>query len=231
LNRLNDFLLRDCLHSPALVIVDSTTQGKKFPDAFTRTIPIWVAVVNAARFIVQQQKQAAEQETLPSFDAAALAALPWDDFIHLPSVCSTWERAEIRARLPGFLSAFLSQSGLDVAALVRPLARPFRCAYVNCENLTEFMASNSTESLAKEAHYTLVLFMPSLIVGASDGAAAAAEERGGWRYMQGAADDEGSWARGLTASQFWERTDELLHPESGKFRFLIRRALSEIRSL
>jgi hypothetical protein len=36
-------------HYNSLIIVDSTRRGKRFPDALSKTIPIWCAVLNRAR--------------------------------------------------------------------------------------------------------------------------------------------------------------------------------------
>lgn len=48
--RLNLNVLESALSSKGVIIVDSTRRGKRFPDALSKTIPIWCAVLNAAMF-------------------------------------------------------------------------------------------------------------------------------------------------------------------------------------
>lgn len=78
--RLNAHLLRAITADgvPGGIIVDSTRKGKRFPDSFSRTIPIWCAVWNRA---IQQVRQQTNTET----DEQKLA---WDTELHMP----TWVR-------------------------------------------------------------------------------------------------------------------------------------------
>eukprot|EP00919_Chromeraceae_sp_WS-2016_P005067 GHVR01011978.1.p1 GENE.GHVR01011978.1~~GHVR01011978.1.p1 ORF type:complete len:438 (-),score=96.93 GHVR01011978.1:73-1350(-) len=48
ISRLNMHLLDVIAEHGGCVIVDSTRRGKEFPDAFTRTIPYWISVMNTA---------------------------------------------------------------------------------------------------------------------------------------------------------------------------------------
>ncbi|TIA69834.1 hypothetical protein E3P91_03408 [Wallemia ichthyophaga] len=48
LRRPNLHLVNHIVASGGLVIVDSTRRGKRYPDAISKTIPIWCAVVSAA---------------------------------------------------------------------------------------------------------------------------------------------------------------------------------------
>lgn len=50
LRRLNLGLLAVAARHGGAVVVDSTRRGKRFPDALAKTLPIWIAVLNAALF-------------------------------------------------------------------------------------------------------------------------------------------------------------------------------------
>lgn len=51
LRRANLSLLPVVLDAGGIVLVDSTRRGKRFPDALSKTIPIWCAVLNRVRFL------------------------------------------------------------------------------------------------------------------------------------------------------------------------------------
>lgn len=51
--RVNVHLVAEAIRGGGLIIVDSTRKGKRVPDSFSRTIPIWATVLNriAQRYI------------------------------------------------------------------------------------------------------------------------------------------------------------------------------------
>lgn len=59
LARLNWHLALLAASRDGCFIVDATRRGKTFPDALTKTIPIWAAALNSAVAYVQDQQQAA----------------------------------------------------------------------------------------------------------------------------------------------------------------------------
>lgn len=86
-------------HCSGALIVDSTRKGKRFPDSFSRTIPIWCAVWNRALAEVRRREQAASSgdaqgATTSSTSTAASIAAPsavpapsaaeWDTSLHMP---------------------------------------------------------------------------------------------------------------------------------------------------
>lgn len=89
------------LSSPRLILVDSTRAGKRLPDALSKTVPIWCAVINRAtrlRGLLKRRTakdtdtdggQAEEEE---AWDAAADLRTP-------PGAVSPHEHAQIAARL------------------------------------------------------------------------------------------------------------------------------------
>ena len=71
-----------CVDLPRCVIVDSTRRGKTMPDALSKTIPIWCAVLNRLLF----------PERLDSHR------------LHTPAqIVGRSEHAQIEAKLDGFL--------------------------------------------------------------------------------------------------------------------------------
>ena len=133
-------------------LVDATTRGKSFPDALTKTVPMWCAVLNAAlrklateelaaRGQQQQQQQQQQQrcevdamgagaERVPDFPAAGD---DWDVAVHLPPWIPASEVAQIGARVDGWADELLAVCGgllAPLAAGPRALRRPLRCLWV-----------------------------------------------------------------------------------------------------
>lgn len=50
MRRLNLHVLECVGRHSGVVLVDSTRRGKRFPDALSRTVPVWIAVVNWCLF-------------------------------------------------------------------------------------------------------------------------------------------------------------------------------------
>jgi tRNA A64-2'-O-ribosylphosphate transferase len=98
------------------MLVDATRRGKTFPDALTKTVPMWCAVLNRA--------VAAHRQRAPAPPPAGGAGC-WDAELHLPPWASPNEAAGIAARLPGWV-ADLEAVGADIGGLSRALAKPLR---------------------------------------------------------------------------------------------------------
>jgi len=95
------------------MLVDATRRGKTFPDALTKTVPLWCAVINRAIASHRQRAQAP-----PPADG-------WDLELHLPPWASRNEAAGIAARLPSWV-ADLEGVGADIGGLSRVLSKPLR---------------------------------------------------------------------------------------------------------
>jgi tRNA A64-2'-O-ribosylphosphate transferase len=97
-----------------LLIVDATRKGKTFPDAFSKTIPIWATVINRAVARIskdmQQSKCQVSNEGTPR--------LPWDCILHLPLWISDNEATQIESRLGGWVQD-LFETEVDVAGLAQ----------------------------------------------------------------------------------------------------------------
>ncbi|KAL2887766.1 trna a64-2 -o-ribosylphosphate transferase [Ceratocystis lukuohia] len=106
--RLNVHLLRLIEEDDGCIIVDSTRRGKRMPDALSKTIPIWCAVLNMLLF--------------PSLTSSHSLHTP-------PLVVSASEHAQISALIPSFAQT-LSSISLDLPALRRTLTKPLRPLWI-----------------------------------------------------------------------------------------------------
>ena len=73
--RLNLTLAKLVIDKGGALIVDSTKQGKRFPDSFTATIPIWCAIVN---YVVLHPSEQAREEVAKHMEAL-LCTPEWVD--------------------------------------------------------------------------------------------------------------------------------------------------------
>lgn len=107
--------LRFVSASARLIIVDSTRAGKRLPDALSKTVPIWCAVVNRAtrmrRLLARRRTTAGEhwQEEEGEGETAVDLHTP-------PGAVSAHEHAQIAARLHGWATA-LAVRGVTTAPL------------------------------------------------------------------------------------------------------------------
>ncbi|OJJ95745.1 hypothetical protein ASPACDRAFT_126558 [Aspergillus aculeatus ATCC 16872] len=91
------------------IIVDSTRRGKLMPDALSKTIPIWTAVLNRALF--------------PDAKAYHPVQFP-------PNFLPASEESQIERRIDGFVKDLLNLN-LSLPTLRTQLARPIRLAWAN----------------------------------------------------------------------------------------------------
>ncbi|KAJ5689435.1 hypothetical protein N7462_003827 [Penicillium macrosclerotiorum] len=107
--RLNLQLLPLASEHGGCVIVDSTRRGKLMPDALSKTVPIWCAVINRALF--------------PTQTAYHSVQLP-------PNYLGESEESQIANRIDGFVSS-LKGLKLDLEHLRQQLGKPLRVAWAN----------------------------------------------------------------------------------------------------
>lgn len=113
--RLNLHLLPLISDADGCIIVDSTRRGKAMPDALTKTVPIWCAVLNQLLF-----------PELPASEHALRTP---------PAVVSRSEHALAEARIPDHVAALRALGIVDVRAARRQLAKPLRPLWVTPESL------------------------------------------------------------------------------------------------
>lgn len=225
-SRLNLAFAAAAARAGGALLVDATRRGKRFPDALSRTVPLWAAVVNAV-----------------------VLDCPVDDGLALPPWVPPSERSQIRA------AAAAAVAGLPpaIAALLRTslqgqLRAPLRCHWVcapgDADDGGLADGSNGDSGGGAWEAETPPLLLPraprngAAGVGAAcaddddddDDEAAAAytpivcvsasrrvahagdatSARAGWCYVQGAGDDSENWApSGLTPATLYARRHAL----------------------
>ncbi|KAK9377170.1 tRNA A64-2'-O-ribosylphosphate transferase [Lipomyces chichibuensis] len=106
LRRLNLHIIDLVARSGGIVIVDSTRRGKRMPDALSKTIPIWCAVLNNAVFGVGKLYTS-------------------------PTAVSASEHAQIEAQVGTWTQQFLvRRCGIDIANICAQLDKPLRPIWV-----------------------------------------------------------------------------------------------------
>lgn len=170
------------------MVVDSTRRGKSMPDALSKTIPTWCAVLNEA----SRRKYGTPQSKTVGF------GLETPGWMIPPS-----EHDQIEARIDGFVSALL-ESDLEVPKLSKPLKPLFVTPQTKFDTLPVGLQD------ARVLEY-----VPMLLVSASQFVADSAkldapQWNGALVYVQGAGDDHENWARGLTPDVFWKHQHALL---------------------
>jgi len=203
LTRLNLHVALAAAERGGCLLVDATRSStKRFPDALSKTVPIWTMVLNRAVRAFRR-----EGGTCPDTEAREEF---WDDealALHLPLWVADTERASIEASTELWV-AQLRASGVDLAPLASTLRKPLRPLWVSQATRTP-PAAGGTDALAALA------FVPVILVSASAPLHWRGERRTSacgapWAYVPGAGDDEESWANGLTPATFWAHADALL---------------------
>ena len=217
--RLNVHVAETAARRGGCVIVDATrSTTKRFPDSFSKTVPIWAETLNRAvrdarrraradaSDAFQNETNAAENSAWDASSSAAGAAFP-------PWV-GEQERERIRELFPLF-SERLEAVSPDLSKLVKTLKAPLRCVWVSRETAARglpLLTELSNENEKKPA----LAFTPVVLVSASSPMQWHGERRVGrdgrsFAYVPGAGDDEESWARGLTPDAFWRNRNFILN--------------------
>ncbi|THX35412.1 tRNA '-O-ribosylphosphate transferase [Aureobasidium pullulans] len=108
LRRLNLQVLETIGRSDGCIIVDSTRRGKSMPDALSKTIPIWTAVMNRILF--------------PDHPDSHEVTTP-------PTVVGASEHAQIAARIAGFVES-LKTLELGIPSIRQKITKPLRPIWV-----------------------------------------------------------------------------------------------------
>lgn len=183
IKRLNWHLLGPAAEKGGVVLVDSTRRGKDWPDALSKTVPIWCLVLNRAAALLRGEEGPVE-DCLP----------PW-----LPGS----EREQILRRVPGWARACLGVLSASMRkSLMQALGeRTLRPAWRSAWD----QGGDSVVAGTRSAACIVVV----CVCASSAATAAAAREHHSWTYIQGAGDDDENWSQGLSPEVFWSRADEL----------------------
>ncbi|EIN06604.1 initiator tRNA phosphoribosyl transferase [Punctularia strigosozonata HHB-11173 SS5] len=193
LRRPNLHLLPLIQEHTGIIVVDSTRSGKRMPDALSKTVPIWCAVINRALLPSQSGKQNDN----------------WDTNLYTPpGVVSPSEHSHIEALLDGWAES-LRASSYELHKLRLPL-RPI-------------WITPSTSVFPDIAIGEGAPFSPVICVSASQYVIDGVERRGlGFSYVQGSGDDHELWGQGLTPSMFWAHKEDILSKARSELNEVVR---------
>ena len=182
-----------------------------FPDALSKTVPIWCAVVNTAVALYRADAGMGDG------DAPGL---------ELPAWVPEAEVSQIEARIDVWAMQLLDAGVDEFGTLAKEMTAPLACVWAHPSHTTlpevcQLRQGRAVIVLASasihesRARRTLVL---------EDGSE---ETMLPFDYVAGAADDEESWAMGLTPGLMWANyRDILLGDEDERF---VRRLVEECR--
>ncbi|KAI7351525.1 initiator tRNA phosphoribosyl transferase [Hortaea werneckii] len=211
LRRLNLQILDLVGEGGGCIIVDSTRRGKSMPDALSKTIPIWICVLNRLLF-----------PSSPSHSSSATASEAHT--LHTPeTLISPSEHSQILARIPSFVTA-LQTLNLDIPALREKLkGKPLRPFFVTPSSDLVSVAEEVREETDQEGNSC----HPIILCTASSRESEEEASHHVSGYVQGAADDAEAWALGLDAQGFWENCEELLRSSEDELPEVIGRIVAE----
>lgn len=200
LKRYNPSVLTLIQERGSCIIVDSTRRGKSMPDALSKTIPIWCAVINeAARH---------KYDLSSSFK---------DTFRIAKHVISDSERDQIKARMDNWVDDLLD-SNLEIPKLDKPLSPIFVSrSYTDPE--IERIQTGKTD------FHPVILISASPMVSTPDpkptkhlnsdeksantlsleDGIQKSRKEAEFVYVQGSGDDEEMWSCGLTPRLLWQQ--------------------------
>lgn len=173
----------------SFILLDSTRRGKSMPDALSKTIPIWLCVLN--RLLYPDR-----------LDCHALRTPP--------DVVSASEHAQIEARIPSFvaeaqglkleldaMSAKLGGKALWAEWVTPSTPRPPSSEGGGGED------GEASPAGGWGAWLRVVLLTASSRSSTASSSSSSPSSLSASDYVQGAADDSEAWAHGLSPSTFW----------------------------
>ncbi|KAI9090966.1 tRNA A64-2'-O-ribosylphosphate transferase [Phlyctochytrium arcticum] len=202
LRRLNLHIVKDIAAHRGCMMVDSTRNGKRIPDAFSKTVPIWCAVLNTAVWTWRGRARNTDTGVADDDGATPEDEERWTKLYTLPSVVSPSEHAQITSLIPTLAQRLLNSPSVDFPALSCQLTCPLRPLWI-------------TPSSSLQSSLDMPGVFPVVLVSASRAVPDGVEYQAGWTYVQGSGDDEEMWSGGLTPEVFWQHCKELLATGSG----------------
>jgi tRNA A64-2'-O-ribosylphosphate transferase len=206
-----DAVLNSITARKVVAIVDATQHGKQFPDALSKTIPMWAATLN---------------DLLGGADGGGLGR-DWKELRRMfPSWVTDSEVSAIGDLLPTFsaaMSRHLQQAyGAEKPRCLPRLSRRLQCVWFSAADVEASWLAADVERCGQSWGEAIASVLsqgrlPVALVCASGdckGQSSVQEQIGGrcgwWTYIPGAGDDHDGWGRGLTSDVFWRHCDELL---------------------
>lgn len=226
--RPNIPFLRDAVRAGGAVVVDATRAGKIWPDALSKTLPMWCAVVSALaaglrpadpRLVAMLHLH----PCVPASEAAAIARL-------LPAMLQTWEESgvDVCALAPGLADLARRRAQADASAGDDDGGGAvLRCLWTRADS--EALWEDGLPSAERLGFLPILCLSASPPLPAGERAFMEADATDdaalglvgvspvefparttGFSYVQGAGDDEEGWSRGLTPASFWANRNAVL---------------------
>ncbi|TKY87144.1 hypothetical protein EX895_003821 [Sporisorium graminicola] len=210
LKRSNLHLVPSIVEASGAIVVDSTRRGKSMPDALSKTIPVWCAVLNEA----SRRKYSCPEES----DGFALETPRW--------MIPPTEHDQIESRIEGFVNSLLD-SDLEVPKLEKPL----KPVFVTPQTHLDTLEADSLGS-GQNPFTPILLVSASRFVSDSEGlgnnvSVDTKQSTADYIYVQGAGDDHENWARGLTPDVFWKHHHKLLASDKDQLEALVDSIVSQ----
>ncbi|KAJ9095943.1 hypothetical protein QFC21_005305 [Naganishia friedmannii] len=191
LRRANLHLIEFANKNGGFIIVDSTRRGKRMPDALSKTIPIWCAVINRA--IAKRRSTHAANPSPQNQEQE------WDSNLYCPpNIVSPTEKSQIEAKIDGWADQLLASS-LTLPEPIAPL-RPF-FIHPAISHPPSLPLQQSRPAASASGASTPPPFLPIVCLSASTFIAHGGPETMrsrtglGFEYIQGSGDDEDLWAQ------------------------------------
>ncbi|CDO93454.1 unnamed protein product [Kluyveromyces dobzhanskii CBS 2104] len=199
--RLNFHLLPILAEKKGLIILDSTRRGKKIPDALSKTVPIWCAVLNYMMLEAEGKRWPFKEEIL-FVPPGTVPRTEYERMIDkLPELVQKLKRLDITdgKRLKETL-----QIGCNESKLLRPIWVYPGSSLLQLKH--DIFTGELKESLQWQPTSDIIpLILCTVSYQCQDGT----DKRHGFTYVQGAADDHELWAEALTPELFWKNIDAL----------------------
>lgn len=207
--RLNLHVALDAARHGGCIVVDATRRGKMFPDALSKTVPIWCAVVNTAVALYRMDTVDVDDESSEgNFAQISLQLPPW-----VPD----GEAAQIEARIDAWAMQLVDAGIEEFATLAREMSKPLVCiwAHPSHDRLPEVDDAMRERS-------TVVVLASASVYGSRERRAMRLDngEEVVFSYVAGAADDEETWGQGLTPELMWAWFEQILMEEDGNGKFV-----------
>jgi tRNA A64-2'-O-ribosylphosphate transferase len=223
LKRLN-LPLVELLHKKRTVILVDSSNRKVLPDSFSRTIPIWAAVLN--RIVVRYR-----QETIGAEDGKAPSTSHFmidDPILDTPkAIVSLEEHKKILQIIDEQVNIlYKCRAIVNPQALVACIDKPIRVRWMDSDG--HFFETNDcwrkqsesdgvfqsifdliSNAEAGEDSLTLICWNPSRYGMKNEEIHVENDEHRSYQYIPGAADDQESWSRQLTPTVFWKHHDRI----------------------
>ncbi|EIW65906.1 hypothetical protein TREMEDRAFT_35639 [Tremella mesenterica DSM 1558] len=181
-----------------IILVDSTRRGKRMPDALSKTVPIWCAVIN---LVVKLRHLRSKWST-------------WNTSLYTPpNIVSSSEKSQIEVLIPEW-----AEKLLDSSLIIPQLKRPLRPFFLH-------PATSSPPQIPDDPEWTSIICLSaSRWVGGEDDIPASTKvgkRTKGFEYVQGAGDDDELWAKGLTPAIFYKHKQVLLSADQDDLEKLV----------